>query len=328
MISPRQSLAGLAAAAMLFTGACSTDDSPEEKTTATVAVDTAPSVAPYIDIVSGTADIDAINEATGLTDFTLAFVLADSSGDCTASWAGTTALDDATIGAEIDKITALGGEVIVSTGGATGSYLESVCSAGELAAAYGSVLDAAGSNSLDVDIEQSIEPATVTEALKTLQDERGTAITLTVPVGGTQVGLTDASITLLQSAKDAGVEVTVNAMTMNFHADGDWGDAMVTATEAVRDDVAAIWTDRDETQIYAMLGVTPMIGANDTGPVTTVDDVRTLLAYAEDKSLGSVRFWSVNRDNGECPDGAVDAACSGIAQDDHEFGALFAAFAG
>ncbi|MEU4687650.1 glycosyl hydrolase [Actinoplanes sp. NPDC023714] len=327
----------LAAALLLLTAGCSGDDGTENTTTAasaapSVAASTAaaadvPEVAPYIDIVSGTADVADVAEKTGQRDFTLAFVLADSTGSCTATWGGTRALTDAAIQAEIAKIAALDGDVVVATGGATGTYLESVCTADQLATAYAAALDAAGSNALDVDIEQAVTPATVTTALRTLQAARGTAITLTVPVGGTVLGLTDAGIALLRSAKDAGLDVTVNAMTMNFTGEGDWGASMVTATEAVAADVKSVWTGLDGTEISAMLGVTPMIGVNDTGPVTGTADARTLLDHAEEKKLGFVRFWSVNRDNGDCLDGEVVATCSGIEQDDYAFTEMFADFA-
>lgn len=283
-----------------------------------------PAVAPYIDIVSGTADVGEIHDRTGLTDFTLAFVLADDSGTCTASWGGTRALDDRAIQAEIDAIEGFGGTVTVSTGGADGNYLEKVCSADQLAGAYATALDAAGSNHLDVDIEKAISTGTVIAALSTLQADRGTAITLTVPVDGAETGLPEASVALLRAAEQAGLAVTVNAMTMNFDAGGDWGEAMVAAAETVHADLAAVWTDRGDQQIYAMLGLTPMIGVNDTGPVTTAADARTVLAYAERNGLGFLRFWSVNRDNGDCAADELSATCSGIDQGDYAFTRIFA----
>ena len=314
-----------AALLLLSTSACASGEAGDPARSASAAaIVTAPAVAPYIDIVSGTVDVDEVVEKTGQKDFTLAFALADSTGSCTATWGGAKALTDTGVQEEILKIGTLGGRVIVSTGGATGSYLESVCDADELATQYAAVLDASSTNYLDVDIEQSIAPATVTEALATLQRQRGTAISLTVPVAGTVQGLTDASIALLRSAKDAGLTVTVNAMTMNFSADGDWGTAMTTATDAVHADVAAVWTELDDAAVYAMLGVTPMIGVNDTGPVTEISDARTILAYAAEKGLGSVRFWSVNRDNNGCADGTVQSTCSGIKQSAYEFTSLFA----
>jgi len=331
----RRTVACLAVTTLLLVGACESGPAtsvaaPSGPVTsgpaAPPAVAEVPAVAPYIDIVSGTADVEAIHDSTGLTDFTLAFVLADDSGTCTASWGGTAALDDRSIRAEIDKIEGFGGTVTVSTGGADGSYLEKVCPAGQLAGAYATALDAAGSNHLDVDIEKAISTGTVIAALSALQADRGAAITLTVPVDGVETGLPEASVGLLRAAEQAGLEVTVNAMTMNFDATGDWGKAMVAAAEAVHADLAAVWTDRTDQQIYAMLGLTPMIGVNDTGPVTTAADARTVLAYAERTGLGFLRFWSVNRDNGDCATGKLSSACSGIDQQDYAFTRIFAGY--
>ncbi|GIM94627.1 glycosyl hydrolase [Paractinoplanes toevensis] len=327
---------GLAAAALLVTVAGCSGDSDSDSgsgtsatATASATVTTAPVVAPYVDIVSGTADITAIHTATGQADFTAAFVLADSAKTCTPTWGGTAAIDDSTIAAAIAKITAISGDVIVSTGGETGTYLENVCSADELAAAYEKALDVAGSNYLDVDIEQTVTAATIMTALSTVQKARGTAITLTLPVGGESVGLTDTAIALLQSAEDAGLDVTVNAMIMNFTGTGsDWGAALTTATESVKADVAGVWSDLTDTEVYAMLGVTPMIGANGLGGPTTVANAKTLLTYAKEKGLGFVRFWSVNRDNGDCTDGSVSSKCSGISQTDYAFTDLFADYTG
>ncbi|WP_433828970.1 chitinase [Actinoplanes sp. CA-015351] len=300
---------------------------PESTATASAAEqDAGPVVAPYVDIVSGTADLEEVHSKTGLTDFSLAFVLADAEGTCTPTWGGTTAIDSSTVADEIEAIGDIGGEAIVSTGGATGTYLENVCSAGDLAQAYRKALDVAGSNHLDVDIEQDVDYGTVAEALAALQAGQGTEISLTLPVGGTETGLTDEDVALLQTLADAGVEVTVNAMTMNFSYDSGWGDAMTEATEAVHADLAKVWPGRSESELYAMLGVTPMIGVNDTGPVTTVANARTVLAFAREKGLGFVRFWSVNRDNGDCGDGELSGQCSGISQSDYAFTKLFADF--
>ncbi|GAB7048661.1 glycosyl hydrolase [Catenuloplanes indicus] len=277
-------------------------------------------VAPYVDIASGSLDIAEAVRASGQTDFTLAFVVANRSKACAPTWGGTVPLDSPRVQADLDAIARLGGEVTVSTGGATGTYLESVCSRAELTAAYRAALDAAGSNDLDVDIERPVTPDTVTGALADLQRERGTSVTLTVPVAGPDRGLTKESTALLRSAAAAGVELSVNAMTMNFDPAGaGWADAMVAATDAVAADLAAIWPDRD---VHRMLGVTPMIGVNDTGPVTTLSDAQTVLRYAEARGLGFVRFWSVNRDNDGCS-GTVSPSCSGIAQSRFEFLRLF-----
>ena len=72
-------LAGVAATVLLITAACSGDNDTGDSTAtassspatesstpaSTSATTETPAVAPYIDIVSGTANIDAVAEATG-----------------------------------------------------------------------------------------------------------------------------------------------------------------------------------------------------------------------------------------------------------------------
>jgi chitinase len=50
-----------------------------------------------------------------------------------------------------------------------------------------------------------------------------------------------------------------------------------------------------------MLGATPMIGQNDVSTeVFTLDDAKTLVAFAKTYKIGLVSFWAINRDQ-PCP---------------------------
>jgi chitinase len=332
-------LAAASATLLLLLSGCSKDDGttggipaasaePTGRALGVTSIPPALKVAPYLDLTAGDVDVAELAKMTGQTDFTLAFVLARGARDCTATWGGRTPIDDDAALGRIAGIDELGGNVIVATGGASGTYLENACSEGQLVTAYEKALDAAGANRLDVDIEQEVNTDQLARSLAALQQARGTAITLTVPVGGTSDGLNDSAIALLKSAKENSVEVTVNAMTMNFNAaGGGWGRAMTLAAEQVRDDVAAVWPDASGAEIYRMLGVTPMIGVNNTGGTMRTADATYLLDWARDKKVGFVRFWSVNRDNGGCGNGTVAAGCSGISQSKYQFTNQFHDFA-
>jgi hypothetical protein len=80
--------------------------------------------------------------------------------------------------------------------------------------------------------------------------------------------------------------------------------------------------------LEARVGITPMIGVNDTqGETFTLDDAQVVLSYAQANSnvVALLAFWSVGRDNGSCS-GIVSPSCSGIAQKDWDFTRIFQKF--
>jgi hypothetical protein len=283
---------------------------------------------PYVDITMATPALRDVANATGQKHFTLAFALAGSTG-CDPSWGGTVALNDSRVIGEVNDLKAVGGDVTVATGGAAGPYLENTCSSGaELEAAYKKALDAVGSNRLDVDIEAAVPVATVNTALEQLQSERGTAVTYTLRVQGQDYGVDPFSVQILQDAASRGLDVTVNPMLMDFGYTGDWGSAIISAANATLAQMKQIWPGKSDADLKRMLGLTPMIGKNDTGPTTTQDVARQVLSYAQSNHVGYIGFWSVGRDNGGCPNGSVSPTCSGISQSTYEFTDIFKGFTG
>ena len=283
---------------------------------------------PYIDITMATPTLRDVANATGQKHFTLAFALADSTG-CNPSWGGTIALNDARVIGEVNDLKGVGGDVTVATGGAAGPYLENTCSSSAaLLAAYKKALDAVGSNRLDVDVEASIPVATVNTALRQLQSERGTTISYTLRVQGQDYGVDPFSVQILQDAAARGLNVTVTPMLMDFGYTGDWGAAIISAANATLNQMKQVWPSKSDADLKRMLGLTPMIGKNDTGPITTQAIARQVLSYAQSNHVGYVGFWSVGRDNGGCPNGTLSPTCSGVSQSTYEFTTIFTAFTG
>jgi chitinase len=101
---------------------------------------------------------------------------------------------------------------------------------------------------------------------------------------------------------------------------------VIEAAESTEAQMATIWPNDSTAQLYAMLGVTPMIGDNDTGPVFTIADAQQLVAWAETEHVGRLAFWSEGRDNGGCSGGGVSPTCSGISQSTYQFTSIFAGF--
>jgi len=320
------------AAALVLTACASTTSAPSAAPSTVAAAPTSEPTAPaevstaaYVDVTTAHDPLAQVADETGLDGVVLAFVLADA-GQCRPSWGGQTAVDDPTLAAQLADLRAADADVIVASGGASGGYLENACSdAGSLADAYAQVLDATGSDHLEVDVEQPIPTATVLDALARLHDERGTDITLTLPVASATQGLTDDAVALLRAAADKGLDVSVNAMTMNFPAvttsgASSWADSMTAATDRVAAQLTEVWPQLDDAAARSRLGLTFMIGRNDTGPVTTVSDATTLAEYAAGGGVASLAYWSLGRDNGGCPDDATaQPTCSGVAQDDYAF---------
>lgn len=278
-------------------------------------------VAPYVD-VTGTlpADPGTLVGPSGPGDAVLSFVLAGDGG-CTPSWGGTVPLDDPAVAGVVSGLRARGGALTLASGGAQGPYLETACrDAGALAAAYASALDAVGTNRLDVDVEGDIPEVTVAAALADLQRSRGTEVTLTVQVEDQVTGITPEGMAIVRAARDAGLEPRVNVMLMNFTPEGSWLSAMTGALDVALGQVGALEPGSDPADVAGRFGATVMIGRNDMGMTTTLDDAAAIRDHAGTRGLGFLGFWSAARDNGGCP-GAPEARsdCSGVAQAPHAY---------
>jgi hypothetical protein len=286
---------------------------------------------PYIDITMATPTLADAARATGQKFFTLAFVLGSAAG-CVPSWGGTIDLNDARITKEIADLRALGGDVAVSFGGAAGPYLQQTCpSQAQQVGAIEKVMDTFNVRHIDFDIEASVPIDTMNKAIAQVQRERsGTVVSYTLMVQGDDFGLTPALGTdLLKNAKDNGVSVgIVNPMTMDFGSSREWGDAVIAASQATLNQMAQIWPEFSSARVHRMLGVTPMIGRNDTGPIFNQADAQKLIMWANGNHIGLVAFWSVGRDNGGCPGGGVSPSCSSISQSQYEFTKIFGGFTG
>lgn len=311
----------LAAVALTTCAACSADSAsgapPAQAATATT-------LAPYVDMSLSTVPVDVMADRTGVSDVVLAFGLA--TGDrCEPSWGGVHSLDDPATAARVAAVRARGGRVAVATGGATGPYLENVCgSAAELATAYTRLLDATGATGLDVDLEADVPTDRVVEALMTVQRDRDVDVSLTLPVAGPDTGLPADALDVVRAAAAGGLRFTVDAMVMNFPYRGSWQQAMLQAVDAVAGQLRTVWPDASDRDVASRLGLTVMIGRNDTGPLTTLDDARVLATEARTRGFADVRFWSLTRDNGDCADAATPRPdCSGIAQDPFAFTTTF-----
>jgi chitinase len=288
---------------------------------------------PYIDMAMPVADnLAAISAASGIQNFTLAFVLSSDRG---IGWQGTGAITDDTLAngttilSQVQAIQAAGGHVTISFGGAAGQEAAlTASSAASLQAEYQSVIDRYHVTSLDFDIEGAAvqDQHSITlrdQALTGLQAANpGLTVSFTLPVLPT--GLTADGLNLLASTKHDGVKIdVVNIMAMDYGASVDNGGQM--GLDAIQ---AAIATEAQISSmgLSAKIGITPMIGVNDVAAeVFTLADAQALLDYAQtDSNVVRLSMRSVARDNGNTA-GVHYASpdSSGIAQHPYDFAAIF-----
>ena len=112
----------------------------------------------------------------------------------------------------------------------------------------------------------------------------------------------------------------MNVMLMNFSPEGSWLSAMTGALDVALGQVGALEPGSDPADVAGRFGATVMIGRNDMGMTTTLDDAAAIRDHAETRGLGFLGFWSAARDNGGCP-GAPEARsdCSGVEQAPHAY---------
>lgn len=287
--------------------------------------------APYVDMAKPNNNLPQIMAASGTRHFTVAFV--QSVNKCVPAWGGKTPVtEDATYGGYIDKLRAAGGEVIIAFGGWDGTDLAQACTdVTSLQRAYQQVIERYKAKILDFDIEHfAIEDqASIdrrSQALKALAAANpGVQLNYTLPAS--PAGLTEQAVNVIKSAVANGTPVSVvSVMAMDYGApvpDGAMGpDAVAAAAGAL--------CQMKSLGMNAQVGITPMIGVNDTpGEMFSLADAQVVLAYANAnrESVALLSFWSVGRDNGGCS-GTVSPTCSGVAQKDWEFSKTFQAFEG
>lgn len=281
--------------------------------------------APYVDVMLWpTFDLMSAYNATGQKYYTLAFIIAGTDGQ--PAWGGALNMDSDHMVDQISELRSVGGDVIISFGGANGSPIAStITDVNELVTAYESVITKYNVSWIDFDIEgwwvqdeASIDCRN--EAAAILQaNHPDLRITYCLPV--MPYGLTTDGETIIQKAITAGVDIYgVNVMAMDYgQSNQTMGAAAISAAENTHQ------------QTGLSIGITPMIGQNDTqNEIFTLENASEVLNFAQSTSwVNMLAMWSVNRDNGDCAGTTTAAAsCSGISQSEFEFTSIFLPYSG
>lgn len=316
--------------------------------------------APFVDATAyPTPKLGDITAAAGVKHYALGFVVAKDATSCDASWGtyydietGPSAYDG---GAEyflydhVAEVRAAGGDVLVSFGGAAGTELAGACADVEsLVAQYTRVIDQLALTRVDFDIEgfwvaDAASNQLRASALAKLQADRAAAdkplsIWLTLPTLPT--GLTADGVSVVDALLAAGVDLAgVNLMTMDYgdsaapSPDGQMGMYGIQAATALQAQLAAAYAShgvpKSDAELWAMVGVTPMIGMNDvTSELFHLTDAAQTVDFAKDQGLSWIGMWSINRDH-PCPGTAYVALdCSSVADQtvDWAFSSVFLGF--
>jgi hypothetical protein len=294
--------------------------------------------APYVDLTAyPKPNLTAIKRASGIHQATLAFVVAQGTTQCVATWGGYPT--DPATGPEaferngIRAFTRAGGTATISFGGQAGAELAQVCpTVPALTRAYQAVLSAYHPRRIDFDIEGAAvaDPASIDRRSRALAALQRTVkarhhtlkISLTLPV--LPSGLTADALAVVRSAVRRHVTLTyVNLMTMDYgdsaapHPDGQMVTYAIRAARHAHrqlDRLLPHATDR-------LIGITPMIGINDVATETfTLADAQQLAAAAQTGHYGLLSMWQLERDR-QCaqPTTSTQDACSSVAQAPYAF---------
>lgn len=259
--------------------------------------------APYLQIdASDAGDMAADMAATGLADYRLAFLTPVSPSSCTPMWEDGN-LPMARFTPQVHALQASGGDVIVSFGGAAGGDLAQSCtSVDKLEAAYARVLATYGITRLDFDVEGSVLSDTGAtsrrnRALAALQAaDPAVQVDFTLPVAPS--GLTARGLQLVEQAKRDGVAVhCVNIMTMDFGNGQDVLADAESAGTATERQLAKAYPALSASQVWGMIGMTPIAGKNDDEEDFTVADAHALEAWAAARGVGLLAFWELDADD-------------------------------
>jgi hypothetical protein len=285
--------------------------------------------APYVDMSKMADRLSYIQSRAGTNTLTVAFIVGGNG--CAPTWLPNSLVrSDTTISAAIAKFRAAGGEIVIAFGGYDALELAQTCNdVPSLQAAYQAVVDKYKLKIVDFDIEHTAieDPVSIdrrSQALAALAAANpGIQINYTLPA--TPAGLTNLSINVIQSAAKFHTPVAVvNLMAMDYGAQlptGAMGPDAVAAASGAACQLKVLG-------LNAQIGITPMIGVNDSaGETFTLDDAHVVVNYAlaNSNTVTWLAFWSIGRDNGGCF-GQVSPFCSGLPQKDWDFTRIFQKF--
>ncbi|MFE3877534.1 hypothetical protein ACFXPX_24465 [Kitasatospora sp. NPDC059146] len=275
----------------------------------------------------------AVMKATGLKQFTLAFLLAGQG--CDPRWDGSRPLTGGDDQAKIKAIRAAGGEAVASFGGWDGAKLGEKCAdSTQLAAAYQKVIDAYQLKAIDIDIESTELTSAdarqrVVEALGAVKAKNPglrVYVTFSTELNGPDADGAD----LIARAAKARVEVD-GWVVMPFDFDSHPGtmvDATVSALTGLQQALVHAY-GYDADTAWRHTGLSSINGHSDSkDEVVGPADFRAMRDFAAAHHLARFTYWAVNRDRPCGGEFTAESAsvCGGIQQDPYAFTRIVAGY--
>jgi hypothetical protein len=284
---------------------------------------TAAEIAPYFHTWDGT--LMAARQASGLSSALLSFAI--THGTCALDPTLPDMLGDAR------NFTAAGGKLMISFGGTGGVYVETACTDDEAFTVMEKLMLDSGIRRFDFDIEGAHVQDTASNARRARVLARLQAkypdLEVTISLPGWLYGFSQAGVDLLKTTMATGVRVDrVIVMAQSFGIDNiksmvspaTVGQAVIMTFKAGAQQVAPLFPNKSQSQLYAMMGVTSMIGTNDDGSTFTLADASTLTDFVKNNGIGLLSWWSFQRDRAQSYSGASDInTYSGVAQSAWQF---------
>lgn len=311
--------------------------------------------APYVDVTLTPAFDFQDPGVNPRQDVVLAFVVAGADDPCQPSWGGAYDLDEASTALDLDRRIARlrqrGGDVVVSFGGVANEELGRACDdQDQLTAAYRAVVERYDLTAIDLDLEGAALDATTAAgrgalerraaAVAALQAERrdeGSPLEVWLTVPLSPQGLLPDAVAAVDQLVAGGVDLTgTNVMAMDYGpgrpAETSMVQASIDGLDAAARQIRRIHRIHGivltESESYARLGVTPMIGQNDYATDRLeLDDARSLVDRGRKRGIRRFSMWSLNRDApcaGNVDPTIADNNCSGTDQAPLAFSAIFA----
>jgi chitinase len=260
------------------------------------------------------ADLLLISEASGVTNFSLAFIT--DAGSCSPAWGGQSGYSVSNSWAAhlTDKLRANHINYKISFGGAAGNDISQACSDSQLVTAYEQVIKTYQPYGLDFDIENgSANVPRLMQAIHQIQlAHPDLQISFTLPV--MPEGLTGAGQEVVKQAKAALVtSFQVNIMAMDYGPAyiNDMGQYAIDAATSLFNFLKTVYPELADAVIWQRIEVTPMIGVNDVNVEQfSLADADLLRNFAIKNKLWGLAIWSANRDY-PCADKSASNTCSG-----------------